>query len=251
MQNLGLSHIEKLKGFFARKGFGFLNEINISHAPEGGLTIFVPRERVSATAEKNCVSMQQMKLLEKEISSELGFRVQWVIAHTEAVANLESSLLDLVNEKFPGMVEAVYISNLKLIPVSVWIEAKTNQKSLPEGDIGKLIQRFLQVFDVKESLLIFDSQSLPSNLMILRKLKIESPATVSRLASTFGNEKHVVPSHSWLQTKLDTLRKQGFLVRSPGGEYSLTDAALRIIPHTLNRSSSDVQRALALARRKW
>lgn len=96
-----------------------------------------------------------------------------------------------------------------------------------------------------------ESEDLPANPMILRRLKTHAPVTTERLANELRSMRSMVPSVRWLQGKLDTLRKQGLVTRSSEGAYSLTEGGLSVVPHGKQRSSSDVERALAFGRRRW
>ena len=139
-----------------------------------------------------------------------------------------------------------------MTPVSVWVETKTNAEAWQQSVLNALIEKFLKLYGIEGPLVMYgDSENLPSNPTILRKLKIHAPLTTEQLVEVLVSSRSVVPNTRWLQTKLDALRKQGFVVRSPEGKYSLTELGLELVPYGKVRSSSDVERALALGRRKW
>jgi len=94
-------------------------------------------------------------------------------------------------------------------------------------------------------------KDIPSAIAVLRGLKATSPALPETLSGFLEESGFVVPPERWVDAKLDWLRKQNLVLRRDDGCYVLTEPGLRVVPHGKGSSSSDVQRALALARRKW
>ena len=95
------------------------------------------------------------------------------------------------------------------------------------------------------------TSEVPNTQMILRSLKVRSPATVKDLAEWMRKRDVRIPDIKWLQRKLDSLRKHRLAVRMDDGTYAITEESLRIIPGDRSRSSSDVERALVLSRVTW
>jgi len=96
-----------------------------------------------------------------------------------------------------------------------------------------------------------DAVGLPSLQMVLRKLKVHAPATIPALMSSMREAGFTVPDSRWLNRCLDRFRKQGLVTKSAEGVFCLTEKALAVVPHGKNRMSSDIERVLALGRRKW
>jgi hypothetical protein len=253
MDNLGSSDFHKLTSFLKEHGMDFVSNVKASHSTPTDFVLFVPGDRVAAKTGKGMTSHRQMKLLQQAAKHELGLDVEWIVTPGQQAAALEAALQQLIEAHHPGAVGAVYISSPKVVPVSVWVETKANAQNPPQLAVLKaLVEKFLKLYDIADPLVMYgDSENLPSNPTILRKLKIHAPLTTEQLAGFLVSSRSVIPNARWLQTRLDALRKRGLVVRSPEGQYSLTEFGLEIVPYGKTRSSSDIERALALGRRKW
>jgi hypothetical protein len=194
-----------------------------------------------------------MTQLRNQILKKFGLSIEWVITQGELVATIESALLKLLQDRFPGVISSAIVSSLHVYPVSVWLEATPGAKVLPSiAAVSEVCKELLKVFGVKSLSVVYaDSEELPSNPMILRCLKKHAPITGDHLAKKLKLEGLTIPDPRWLHKKLDTMRRNGLLVWLKGEKYSLTELALSVVPYGKTRNSSDVERALALGRRKW
>lgn len=91
----------------------------------------------------------------------------------------------------------------------------------------------------------------PSGPAILRALKRLQPADAGQVAAGLTSSGQLPPSVAWLRNQLDSLRKKGFAQWDASGAYRLTLSGLAVLPQTRGRQGADVERALALARRRW
>lgn len=247
------SELTRLKAFLVARGINFVLDIQANRTPPIDFALCIPGDRIADLAGKGQISQRQMKLIQSSVAKELGLQIEWVVTPSQRTSAMEAALHELLEGKYPGVVGAVFISALKTAPVSVWIERNPKDETRPElAALEAIVEQFLKLYDIAEPLVTDGlSVDLPSNPMILRKLKVLAPITPKRLAEALQAAGSTVPDLRWLQSKLDTLRKHGLLVRSQAGEYCLTEVGLGVVPHGPNRSSSDVERALALGRRKW
>ena len=235
------------------RGIDFVVDIQTNRTPPIDFALCIPGDRIADLAGKGLISPRQMKLIQSSVAKELGLQIEWVVTPSQRTSAMEAALNELLEGKFPGVVSAVFISSPRTAPVSVWIERNPKDESRPElAALECVIGQFLKLYDIADPLVTDgDSVDLPSNPVILRKLKVLAPITTQRLAEALRAAGSTVPDLRWLQSKLDTLRKHGLLIRSKAGEYCLTELGLGAVPHGPNRLSSDVERALALGRRKW
>ncbi len=242
-----------LKEFLAAKGIDFVSEIRASRTPRFDFALCVPGERIANLAGQGQISRRQMKFLQTAAKKECGLEIEWVVTPNEKTNAVETALLELFATRFPGAVNAVFISSLKSEPVSVWLDRNPQNEAPPDLSVlREVAEQLLKLYGVAAFLVMDGAGSdTPTNPMILRRLKIVAPATTEQLAEALSSAGATIPETRWLQSKLDTLRKQGFVVRSNAGAYCLTELGLSLVPHSRNRSSSDIDRALALGRRKW
>jgi hypothetical protein len=252
MPNSDSSRIDELKQFLADKTFGFISEIRPSYSGKFHFTIFVSADRVSRRAGKGLTSEAQLSLVARAIKEELDLEIQWVITPSDQADALEAALRKLIEQRYPHAVASIYISSPKIAPVSVWVEMRREVERLPtQNALETIVKEFFDLFDVKEVAVICESDHVPTDPMILRRIKKSAPVKISELAGDFQAQGFVIPNERWLNSRLDRLRKKGLLIRSAEGTYVLSEAGTRTVPHNRNRSSSDIERALALGRRKW
>jgi hypothetical protein len=247
------SDIIRLKEFLAAKGVDFVSEIRASRTPPFDFALYVPGEGIANLAGQGRVSRRQMKLLQTSAKKECGLNIEWIVTPNEKANAVETALLELLATRFPGAVNAVFISSLKSQPVSVWLDRNPKNDSPPDlPALREVVEQLLKLYGVAAFLLMDGAGAdTPTNPMILRRLKIVAPATTEQLAKALSAAGARIPEARWLQSKLDTLRKQGFVVRSTAGTYCITEFGLALVPHSPTRTSSDIERALALGRRKW
>jgi hypothetical protein len=119
------------------------------------------------------------------------------------------------------------------------------------ADVGQLKKRLVEEHISKNPAPAPEDSECPEDPRVLLALKILAPVTVQRLNAHLLSENVHVPDPKWLQRTLDKLRKKNMVVRSKEGDYSLTGRALWTIPAGKKRTSSDVQRVLALRKKKW
>jgi hypothetical protein len=253
MANSDSSNISRLRDFLAGRGVDFLSEVKANRTPPIDFALFVAGDRVAERAGKGQISHRQMKLLQRDVKKHLGLEVEWIVTAGQQTTAMEVALHELLEARYPGAASAVYISSPKIVPVSVWIEPSPKAKNRPEmAHLKTVCAQFLKLFGIEGSVVMYgESEDLPSNPMILRNLKINAPVTTERLADQLRSMRSIIPNVRWLQGKLDTLRKEGLVTRSNEGDYSLTELGLGIVPYGKHRSSSDIERALALGRRRW
>lgn len=247
------SEIIRLKEFLAARGIDFVTDIQANRTPPIDFALSIPGDHIASLSARGQISPRQMKLIQNAAKKEIGLQIEWIVTPSQKTSSMEAALQELLNSRFPESVSAVFFSPLKTAPVSVWLERNPKDESRPElAALRAVVEQFLKLYDVTE-LLVMDGDTVdsPTNPMIMRRLKVVAPATREQLADALRAAGSTIPDLRWLQSKLDALRKEGLIVRSKTGEYCLTELGLGVVPHGRNRSSSDVERALALGRRKW
>jgi hypothetical protein len=239
--------------FLEARAVDFISKVKTNRQAPFDFALLVSADRVGSRVGKGRTSHRQMNRLKGEIKKQLGFEIEWIVMPGQQAADLEAALLQLLETRYPGFAKAAYISSLGTEPVSVWIETTPNFASTPAlTAVDALIKEFLKLYGIESTNLFLEGgEDLPSKPMILRSLKVHAPVTTDHLAEVLRSGGSDIPNSRWLQAKLDSLRKQGFVLRSNKGEYSPTELGLSVVPYGKYRSSSDVERALAFGKREW
>lgn len=98
---------------------------------------------------------------------------------------------------------------------------------------------------------LYEADQTPSLVVVLRTVKTAQPCKIQDIRSALIEKGYPLLREEWIQGKLDLLRKKEVIVRQNDGSYCLSQLGLMVTPHGTYRSSSDVERALALGRAKW
>jgi hypothetical protein len=244
------SDAQNLQRFLARTGYGEIVLVRRA-APPLDFILVVPASKISKKAGKNVTSRRQLKLLVGRIRREFKLRTDWIVTQDPEQASIESGLVALVAKRFGGVFKSCLISG-DADHVSVWLESTPEAPDLDRNRVEATVIEYLKLFEISSVAVIFDDDNrLPGPPALLRKLKSLAPVGVEELASAITETTKVEIDSRWLERKLDTLRRQGLAVRTPAGQFAVAERGLRLIPHGRNRSSSDIERVLLLARRQW
>ncbi|WP_395741323.1 hypothetical protein [Prosthecobacter sp.] len=253
MENLDSSKRNELMRFLKKRHIDFISDIRGNRPPPVDFAVFIPSDRISSLAQPGHISKRQLTNFQRYLRSKLGIAIEWIEESGQRSTAMEAALFELLDLKYPGRYREVFISALGSKPVCVWLEPSTPEVENPTLEEVKVaVQTFMGLYNVSD-FVVDDgaSASLPSGPTILRKVKVHAPVTREILAEQLVLAGSTVPDIRWLQRRLDKLRKQGLVHREVSGDYSLTEAALSTVPHGRGRTSSDIERALALGRRKW
>lgn len=253
MANSDSSDYERLRQFLSERRVSFVREIRASRTSPVDFVLFVSADTISERASKSHTSWRQLKRLQQNIHQSLNISVEWIVLSGTQATTLETAFLELLQKRYPGAVTAVFVSSPTITPIWAWLETNGEGKELPDlKQLTSIARDLFALFQLPAPEIAYtNAAELPTNLAILRSLKIYAPVSVQALADALIQRGAVIPQVRWLQTKLDTMRKAGTVLRLEDGEYILTELGLSSVPTSKNRSSSDVERALALGRRKW
>lgn len=245
--------ITKLKEYLEAKKFTFAIGLHVRPNSDTVL-ISVPETAVGKTAADNSTSHRKLTFLKGKIASDLGIPVEFLLVRDSLQNQIESGLNGLLISSFPKHVREAFLSFNSDGVYDVWLELPEGAEgdSESKGEIRSAVEKYFKVFNVKLGLLKtaagFD---LPSLTQILRAAKRFAPVKPAALFDALQELRLKVPSVSWIERKLDNLRRQKLVIRSVDGAYALTEDGLATVPHDRTRNSSDVERALAFGRRKW
>jgi hypothetical protein len=246
---------KKVLGYLADKRIGFVAAVRQNPSSETILLV-VHEDAISETAAASKTSRRQLTYLKNSIARDLGLDVEIQISKGKAQEDLESGLTALLKHSFPDIVQDCFISSLESGFADVWlagVSKGTIASDKSRNDLKETISEYLKLFGAKLRHLHFGDEepNVPTPVAILKLIKVLAPVHLQELEGKLKAANATLPSAAWLRGKLDLLRKQGLILRRQDGQYVVTSSGLAVIPHTKTRTSSDVQRALVLGRRKW
>ncbi|MEH6457060.1 MAG: hypothetical protein V7749_12090 [Cocleimonas sp.] len=229
----------------------FASDLQI-RSTDGSILLYIPKDKVAETGGKGFVSSRQIKNVSAKLEDKYGVLVHVIYLKSRKVESLESGLLQMLNQRFNGSVDQLYMSVSDSFEVNSWISVSNLTEPL-KCEIYKVYSHLLSESSMKlKDVHWNDSEaSLPSLPSILKATKNLQPATLQSVTRTLMEDYSDV-SDVWLNKQFDKLIKKGFVIREHSFKsYSLTAAGLSLIPNAFNRNGSDITRALALGKRKW
>ncbi|WP_152554353.1 hypothetical protein [Burkholderia sp. A1] len=248
--NLASVHESDVSLYLERSRRPYIKSVRVA---DETIFITVDAQKVAVVAhEGRHTSRRQLNILAKHLREKFDIDVQIVVSSDEANARVEGLLRDLFERQFPGIVNDVTASLSDAETASVWVDAENVSDmetviAIEAAARTTLSSLALQGSEVHVQALIVEE---PTNVAILSAVKLLSPVNLFELKRHLDRDFHL-PSEHWLASKLDSMRKKGFVLRDPDGNFHLTESGLSVVPISRRRNSSDVSRALLLVRRKW
>lgn len=215
------------------------------------ILLHIPREKVAPKVKKGFTSLRQIKNLQKHLGEHFSTTVDVIFVKSEAHSDLEAGFFQLLNRRFNNQLKSFYISFSGEKMIDLWIEVQGL-----DGLLETRILDYLSDLITGADLVIGNIQwtgtktNLPSIPALLRLIKTLQPVEVGALSESL-KENYDSVDEKWLKKNLDNLRRKGALHWQKPGSYTLTADSLAFVPAGTRRSSSDIDRALALGRRKW
>ena len=229
---------------------------------EKEVMVFVPSSSLGPKAGPNKTSPRQMAHLKRIAAKDLGLHVNFKVTMDEAdTEGIEAGLNALFRRGLPHRELHCFLSISLAGQVDLWVDEPSggllSQKELE--DLRAIAADYLEKADLFFHDLHLEGSSLPSTAIVLRSVKVVQPATLESVTSEISRRGFASVPPRWVKAQLERLRRHGLVVwqrpansiPSERGAYSITSAGLLILPVSRARLSSDVDRALALAKRRW
>lgn len=246
-----MSELLKYQQYLAGRGLEFVTPRLISPT-SGAVVLEIARDRIRGAASAGATSRRQLSFLAKTLEAKFGRRILVTVRDTQSLDDVAASLRAVMKREFPDTVTDVHVSFEDASSAVVWIESASRLESAALEAARLTASRALAEFDVtcKALDVVAPPRPEPSTIAILRSVKVLAPVPTGTLQEDLDRRGFACPSERWLSHKLDTARKRGLVWRDPQGRFSLTAEGLSVVPTSRSGSSSDVERMLALARRK-
>ena len=212
---------------------------------ENKIYAFIKIER-SATGSQ--VPTNYHLRIASEAVSAAGAEITFVLVEDDRQDILANSKAMLMRQ-YPNLIRNVF-PTFGSRGVVIWIEPKRILAKTEIEEMRNKSQQFLEFLKVSlESIYTTASENLPTGTACLNLIRVLSPVTQQMLRQKIEARGFHIPSDEWLAHALDKLRKAKLIHRSKSGLYTMTLQGLKALGSGKHRSSPDVIRALAMARR--
>lgn len=242
----------EIKAHLEAIGREFVVDVRI-RAYDETILLYIPLEQVAPKVKNGFTSLRQIKNLKRHIGERFSAPVDVIFIQSDSQISLEAGIFQLLIRRFDNRIKSFYISFSDETTIDSWIgiEAQDLDDAL-KAQISEYLYELtngakLTLGNIQWVGAKMDRPSTPALLRLIKKLQ---PVTASAL-SRFLKEDYESVDRKWLKRTLDNLRRRGLLYWQRPGNYALTESSLAVVPAGTLRSSSDIERALALARRKW
>lgn len=248
---LVLINIDEIKSYLANEKKTYVADVRI-HPSDETVMLYVSQDRISSKVHPGLASLRQLNNLKKDITQKFSRNAEVILFQNDAQKELESGFYQILNRKFDGQIISLYISFRDKSVVDGFIEVANLSEQLQIEITGHLNSVLKNTELQLGSLYWLDSPAdFPTIIALLRVIKVLQPVSIKELIVEVQKDYSSV-SEGWLNHKLDFLRKKGLIFRQKiNNTYVLSGEALRDIPAGARRNSSDIERALALGRKKW
>ena len=161
---------------------------------------------------------------------------------------IDEGLRESLIERFPDLISKAVVSNERG-SIQVWIDTTREVDVEQASSIKQHVQKYVELFNVRSFKVdVANEANLPSNLELLSLIRRLAPVDCHQLQRDLLAREFKAPSLTWINHKLDALRKAGLVVRMDNRTYAVTAEALQRLGTAKGRNSPDVARLLFLAR---
>lgn len=172
------------------------------------------------------------------------------LLHDSLTNDIEAGLRATLLHAFGASLRNCFLSTDKRV-ANLWVEQKKHIENDEMQLIAKRAREFLQNFNLTEvNVLSTSMENIPGVLACLRVIRSLAPVKTDRLAERLIELGFSIPSIDWMSRRVDSMRKEGRIVRREDGGYVLSLNSLLNLGTAKGRESPDIQRLLALASSK-
>ncbi|OAD42709.1 hypothetical protein LPB72_07310 [Hydrogenophaga crassostreae] len=212
----------------------------------------VSREKVGKTASRGMTSKRQLAHLSSMITKELGLSVVIALRSGRVLTDIEAGLRATLERRHPNEISELVVSFPTTDRAEVLLRTTENVDVARASAVRTAVEEFLRDANFSEVRIeVLESDlPMPNLMVILKTLKVCAPANLDQLSLFLRKSGFQCPDVRWLSAKLDIARKRDWVVRFSTGLYGLTTKGLTAVPVSRRRNSSDIDRILALGRRR-
>jgi hypothetical protein len=240
-----------VSGFLRTCGLPFVPVARFN-AATNTLILDIPADRVAQSAGAGKTSRRQLAHLRGSLERDHKMSVLIAFRSSQQLTEIELGLNGLLQRVFPGKVSSFVASFPNDTTADAYVFLGEGVDDALSAAMQELITAHLTDagFSALSVHLLRSEKPKPTLAAILRSVKLLAPVKLSDLIRHLDIRGFSCPDERWLAAKLDVVRKRSLVVRSAAGKYALTTEGMAVVPYSKSRTSSDVERMLALARRK-
>ena len=217
------------------------------------ILVFLPKSVVGKIKASNKTSIRHMGYIKRMAFNDLGVEIQFRILSDVNYSDIESGLCAIIRNHLQSQdVKAFLISSLEG-KTDVWLESISPiiiEENNLYSQLKEIIVEYLNKVGLSLHQVYWDGPHVPSSVGILKVVKILAPVAPDEILKRLAISGYSNVPLRWLTSRLDSMRRNG-LIAWFDGQYVVTNAGLSLLPKSRGRLGSDVERALALARRQW
>lgn len=242
--------IDEVKEYLKEGDRFFIEDVRLRPS-DGVLLLYVPRDCVAEKVIRGKTSERQLQNIVKNIADKFSTEVMVIYTLSQSHQKIEAGLYEVLNLRFDDKIQTFFISSQKDGTIQTWIEVSGLNDDL-RARIETFYSDTLEGTQLNVGIInwITSQTDLPTKLTLLRIIKSYQPIKVEGFLRKLKKEYPAVEER-WLKRALDQLRKKQLVHWQRPGEYVLTYDGLGAVPTGARRSSSDIERALALGKKKW
>lgn len=242
--------ISQIRKWLSDKNFPSDVTILNGHQP-GVILVFVPSAYVRQKKSKGITSNRQMIYLKKFALLNFQVNLEFRLINDEKNTDIESGLCALARNVLSVQNIQIFLSGAIIGKTDVWIDLPTpNDLSAQKqiAQINELFADYLNKVGIQMQHVYWQDSMIPTSADIIRAVKVLCPVTLDDVGLYLNNKEYPNIPKQWLVSKLDGLRRQGFIAWHDG-KYIITSSGLLLLPPSRGRASSDIERILAFKRR--
>ena len=220
---------------------------------EKEVIVFVPSSYLGPKVGPDKTSLRQMAHLRRMAARDLGLCVDFKVTRDEAdIEGIEAGLNALVRRGLSHRQLHCFLSISPSGQVDLWVDKSSGRliSQTESQDLRAIAADYLEKANLFLREVHLSESPFPSTAVVLRAVKVVQPATVDSVTGEISRQGFASIPPRWVKAQLDGLRRRGFVIWQRG-VYSITSDGLMILPVSRGRLSSDVERALVLAKRVW
>ncbi len=243
--------MSEIQAFIKKQYTNFDFKVRIRPSDET-IMLYIPQDNLGEKADKKQISIRQLNNLKRKLINRFSKNSEFIFIQNSYQQDLEAGFFQMLNRKFDRNIISLYTSFHGNDSVDAFIEVGQLNEGLQQN-IEDHFKKILSDASLNLGVLhwLDSPYVLPTVNILLRVIKTTQPVKLDEILRKI-RPSHTSVSDKWLNHKLDQLRKKGFVKRQKStGAYVLTDEALQVIPAGTRRASSDIERALALGKKKW
>jgi len=253
--NLDLPELDLTKALLMRRGLLQVIEDIFVRESDCAIVITVSSDSIEKEAGKGKVTIKQLDRLKVDAMKELSVNLRIVTFKGPVQEAMEIGLQQLFDRRFENTVCNWLLTKTDADSADVHIElqgAPEDPFASPVEEMKRTINEYLSVFGLSKITYEFveSEKKIASPIRILLAIKKLAPTSIDLLNQELERN-YIVHSSKWLKAELDKLRKHRLLIWQLGETYVLTEEGLVVTPHSTSKFSSDIDRSLFLARKKW